>query len=99
MSNSIKTRLSKLSLNEKVLNESVPIYQEALHNPGYKHQLTFQKTSTNDTQRRQQKRNILWFNPPFSKSAVKKIGKTFLRLIDKHFPPHHKLHKLLIETM
>ena len=23
-----------------------------------------------------------------------KIGKSILRLIDKHFPPHHKLHKL-----
>ena len=91
---SIETRLSKLSSNEKVFNESVPIYQEALDKSGYKHQLTFQKTSTNDAQRRQRKRNILWFNPPFSKSVVTKIGKTFLRLIDKHFPPHHKLHKL-----
>ena len=91
---SIETRLSKLSLNEKVFNESVPIYQEALDKSGYKHQLTFQKTSTNDTQRRQRKRNILWFNPPFSKSVVTKIGKTFLRLIDKHFPPHYWLHKL-----
>ena len=50
---SIETRLSKLSSNEKVFNESVPIYQEALDKSGYKHQLTFQKTSTNDTQRRQ----------------------------------------------
>ena len=33
-------------------------------------------------------------NPPFSKSVATKIDKTFLRLIDKHFPPHHKLHKL-----
>ena len=91
---SIETRLSKLSSNEKVFNESVPIYQEALDKSGYKDQLTFQKTSTNDTQRRQRKRNILWFNPPFSKSVVTKIGKIFLRLIDKHFPPHHNLHKL-----
>ena len=37
---------------------------------------------------------ILWFNPPFSKSVVTKIVKTFQRLIDKHFPQHHKLHKL-----
>ena len=59
---SIETRLSKLSSNEKVFNESVPIYQEALDKSGYKHQLTFQKTSTNDTQRRQRKSNILWFN-------------------------------------
>ena len=91
---SIETRLSKLSSNEKVFNESVPIYQEALDKSGYKDQLTFQKTSTNDIQRRQRKRNILWFNPPFSKSVVTKIGKIFLRLIDKHFPPHHNLHKL-----
>ena len=91
---SIETRLSKLSLNEKVFNESVSIYQEALDKSGYNHKLTFQKTSTNNTQRRQRKRNIIWFNPPFSKSVVTKISKTFLRLIDKYFPSHHKLHKL-----
>ena len=81
-------------MNEKVFNESVPIYQEAPDKSGYKHQLTFQKTSTNDTQRRQRKRNMPWFNPPFSKSVITEIGKTFLRLIDKHFPPHYGLHKL-----
>ena len=91
---SIETRLSKLSLNEKVFNESVSIYQEALDKSGCNHKTTFQKTSTNNTQRKQRKRNIIWFNPPFSKSVVTKIGKTFLRLIDKHFLPHHKLHKL-----
>ena len=63
---SIETRLSKLSLNEKVFDESVTMYQEALDKSGHKHQLTFQKTSTNDTQHRQRKRNILWLNPPFS---------------------------------
>ena len=82
----IEARLSKLSSNEKVFDES-------LDKSGYKHQLTFQKTTTNDIQRRQRKRNIPWFNPPFSKSVVTEIGKTFLRLIDKHFLPHHKLHK------
>ena len=51
-------------------------------------------TSTNNTQHRQSKRNIIWFNPPFSKSVVTKICKTFLRLIDKHVPPHHKLHQI-----
>ena len=91
--NSIEAKLSKLPSNEKVFNESVLIYQEVLDKSGYKHQLPFQKTSTNGTQRRRIKKNILWFNPPFSEYAVTKTGKTFLRLIDKHFPPHHKLHK------
>ena len=41
----------------------------------------------------QRKTNIIWFNPLISKSVVKKIDISFLRLIDKHFPLHHKLHK------
>ena len=91
---SIEIRLSKLSSNENVFDESVSIYQEALDKSGCNHKLIFQKISTNNTQCRQRKRNIIWFNPPFSKSVVTNIGKTFLRLIDKRFPPHHKLHKL-----
>ena len=72
---SIAARLSKLSSNEKVFNESVSVYQEALDKSGYSHKLTFQKTSTNNTQRRKRKRNIIRFNPSFSKSVVTKIGK------------------------
>ena len=49
----IETRLSKLSSNEIVFNESVFMYQETLDKSGYNHQLTFQKTSTNNTQRRE----------------------------------------------
>ena len=56
---SIEARLSKLSSNVKVFNESVSIYQEALDESGYNHKLTFQKTSTNNTQRRLRKRNII----------------------------------------
>ena len=91
---SIETRLSTISSDEKVFNESVCIYQEAPDKFGYNHKLKFQKTTTNNTQRRQRKMSIIWFNPPFSKSVVTKTGKTFQRLIDKYFPPHHKLHKL-----
>ena len=88
---SIETRLSTISSNKKV---SVSIYQEPIDKSGYNHKLKFQKAGTNNTQSRQQKRNIIWSNQPFSKSVVTKIGKTFLRLIDKHFPSHHKLNKL-----
>ena len=31
---------------------------------------------------------------PYSKNVTTKVGKVFLSLIDKHFPPHHKLQKL-----
>ena len=82
---SIETRFSELSSNKKVFNESVLIYQESLNKSGANNKLTFWKTSTNNTQRRQQKSNIIWFNPPVSKSVARKLDKTFLLLINKHF--------------
>ena len=42
-----------------------------------------------NTQTKNRKRNIIWFNPPYSKNVSTKIGKIFLSLIDKHFPKHH----------
>ena len=44
--------------------------------------------------RKSRKRNIVWFNPPFSKHVKTNIGKVFLYLLKKHFPPHHRLHKI-----
>ncbi len=46
------------------------------------------------TTRRNRQRNIIWFNPPFSKNVKTNIARNFLCLIDKHFPPNHKLHKI-----
>ena len=43
---------------------------------------------------KQRKRNKIWFNPPFSKNLVTKIGRYCLNLIDKHFPLDHKFHKI-----
>ena len=40
-------------------------------------------------------RNILWFNPPFSQTVKTNVAKTFFRLLDKHFPKSHSLHKIL----
>ena len=37
---------------------------------------------------------MIWFNPPYSKNVVTKVGHYFLKLLDKHFPRHHKLHKI-----
>ena len=44
--------------------------------------------------KRQRKRNIIWYNPPYSKNVATNIGKKFLDLIEKHFPQQHKLRKL-----
>ena len=44
---------------------------------------------------KRRKRNILWYNPPFDLQVQTNVAQTFLSLIDKHFPVHHKLHKIL----
>ena len=72
---SIETRLSKISSNKKIFNESVSLYQEPLDKSDDNHKLKSRKTRTNNTQRRQRKRNIILFNPPLCKSVVTKIGK------------------------
>ena len=50
------------------------------------------KTSTSTRNKRQ--RNVIWYNPPFSKNVKTDIAREFLKLIDKHFPHTNKLHKI-----
>ena len=70
------------------------MYQEALIKAGYSQKLTYQKHDQKKNNLKQRKKQIVWFNPPYSKNVTTEVGKFFLRLIDKHFPPQHKLHKL-----
>ena len=97
---STESRLSTLSFNQKIFQEAVPPYQKALQNSGYRHTLTYERPENDSTNinkiKRNRKRKIMWFNPPFNLKTKTKIGKLFLNLLDKHFPPHNKLHRLLI---
>ena len=45
-------------------------------------------------EKRNRKRQIIWFNPPYSVNVETNVGKLLMRLIYKHFPSHHKFHKL-----
>ena len=40
------------------------------------------------------KRKIIWYNPPFSQNVKTDIGHKFLKLVSKHFPGGHSLHKI-----
>ena len=93
---SIESRLSRLSSNENIFKNAIPVYDEALKRSGYTHELKYQppKPNQNKNNNKKRKRNIIWFNPPYSQNVTTKIGKVFLELIDKHFPEHNKLSKL-----
>ena len=90
---SIENRLSMLSSSEIDFNEAKAVYQEALSKNGYTHTLQYQPNLT-PTPRRNRKRNIIWFNPPFSEIVQTNIGRKFLNLIGKHFPRGSRLAKI-----
>ena len=48
----------------------------------------------NDKNRKKKSRNIIWFKPTSSKAVSTNIAKIFLRLINRHFPKSHRLHKI-----
>ena len=77
---SVERLLTKLSSNEKILNDSIPIYQQALIKAGCNHKLTYQKYDQKKDNSQQHKRQIIWFNLPYSKEGYDKSRKIFLEL-------------------
>ena len=91
----IEKRLSDHSSNEAIFKEAIPPYEKALKEAGHNFNLQYNPSEEKPAnQPRNRKRNIIWFNPPFSKSVLTKVGHCFLKLVDKHFPRKHKLHKI-----
>ena len=44
------------------------------------------------------RRMIVWFNPPYNCDLATNIGKTFLWLLDKHFPKSSELSKVFSQN-
>ena len=89
----IQARLSNVSSDEGKFTSAKFSYEEALKKCGFSNSLSFSPPSDSPTQKRKRSRNIIWFNPPFSMHVSTNIGKNFLKLVCKHFPPAHRYHK------
>ena len=74
--NSIAERLSKNSSNQEVFNTVKAEYKDALKKLGYNVDLKY--TNNKSEKPKTLKGNIICFNPLFSKSVSRNIGKTFL---------------------
>ena len=44
---------------------------------------------------KKKRRQILWFNRPYSCEVITNFGKQFFNLLQKHFPKSHKYHKFI----
>ena len=93
--NSIGRRISTLSSDNDVFERSAPLYNAALKSSGYDKEIAYTKPSQATPARRNRKRQIIWFNPPYNKGCATNIGRRFLQLIQKHFEEKsHPLHKI-----
>ena len=89
----VNRRLSSISSDKQSFDQAAPQYQKALHESGYKYKLEYKPPATIGRKNRP-RNNILWYNPPFSKSVSTNIGKKFLALVDKCFPQGNNLRKI-----
>ena len=87
----ISRRISDISCNEEEFDKAKRTYEDALKSSGHNPEMVFQQPVKKSNNR---KRNILWFNPPYSMNVKTNIGKVFMRLVEKNFPVHHKFRKL-----
>ena len=96
MSKCIGKRLSKLSCNKETFERAIPPYTDVLKKSRFKENLVYTpKTTTNNIlERKQRKRKIIWFNPPYFVNVKTNVGNIFLSLLKKHFPEKNKLHKI-----
>ena len=96
----VNKRLSMLNSNQELFSQAVPVYQEALRRSKHTHLLEFSKEPYRPTSSginlqeplpeqpasRRRRRDVIWWNPPFSMNVKTNVGGRFLALIDQCFP-------------
>ena len=90
--NNISKQISNILSDKATFNNAAPFYNDTLSASGYKENLTYKQDLKPSKKVRERK--IIWFNPPCSMNVDTNIGKTFLKLIDKHFPETNKFQNL-----
>ena len=88
----IARRISNISSNKEIFDAAAPYYNNALSASGYVTNITY--TPNPPVRNKNRSRKVIWFNPPFNRDVKTDIARKFLRLVTKHFPKTHKLHKI-----
>ena len=91
--NMASERISSTSSGPKEFIKAAQIYNTALKTSGFKENIRYRKIEAK--QKNSRKRNILRYKSPYSVNVATNVSKEFFQLIDKHFQPHHRLHKII----
>ena len=93
---SLEKRLSNNSSDEKIFKGAATYYEDTLNKASYINNLVYHtpSTSNQENKNKSRQRNVIWFNPPYSKNVATRIGQSFLHLIDTHFRKTHIFNKI-----
>ena len=91
---STSKRISKLSCNTERFAKAAPIYDDALRKSGFKQPIKRAIAINHEPRNKTRKRNITWFNPPYSMNVATNVGRTFLKLVNKNFLAGHQFNVL-----
>ena len=78
----INNRILINSCDKSHFNKAATHYNIALKNSGFNKNVTY---ILNTSKRQTRKRQIIWFNSPYSANVKTNVGKIFKRLVDKNF--------------
>ena len=94
----ISKRISDISSSKEIYNQNINYYTDALKCSGYKSislpHNPAQQRGPDKIEKEKRKRKVIWFNPPFSMNVKTNVGKTFLKLLQRHFPKPHLMSNL-----
>ena len=86
----VENRLNVISSDKMVFDECKDFYKECLKKSGYTQgNIEYHEKPKTAASKKNRRRNILWFNPPWSANVATNIGKRFFRLLERHFPTDH----------
>ena len=68
---------------QDVFKEAAPPCQEALDRSEYNYQLSFKPTPPQTRKKKNRKRNVTYFIPPYSANVKTKIGQEFFKIISE----------------
>ena len=97
---SIKKRLSNNSSDEIIFKESAIYYDDTLNKAGYIDKLVYHAPSVSkqENKNKNHQRNVIWFNPSYSKSVTTRIGQSFLYQIDIHFAKNDIFNRIKVKV-
>ena len=88
---SVSKRRTANSCNEDIFRKSALFYNSILQDCGFNENIKYcpeELVSSRRTKNRS--RNIIWYNPPFSRNVKTNVEKHFFKLLKKHFGKNHK---------